>query len=66
MNGFLELTDGEMMTVDGGVGALVIAAGAVVLIGLTVAVGVIAYKSAEGMVGAIQQQQSCSGGGTGK
>jgi lactobin A/cerein 7B family class IIb bacteriocin len=60
MNGFLELSDSELVTVDGG-GALLVAAFAVGVIGITVGVGVLVYKSADGMVGAIQQKQSSGG-----
>ena len=60
MNAFLELSDSELTSVEGG-GALLVAAFAVGLIGITVGVGVIAYKSADGMVGAIQQKQSSGG-----
>ena len=66
MNSFQAVTDFEMQGVEGGVGALVIGAAAVVVIGLTVAVGVIAYKSASDLVDATQQQQQGSGTGGSK
>jgi hypothetical protein len=64
MNAFQTLSDVEMQGVDGGVGALVIGAFALVVIGITVGAGVIAYKSASELVNATQPQQqgSCSGG----
>jgi hypothetical protein len=63
MNAFQTLSDVEMQGVDGG-GALVVAAFVAVVVGVTVGVGVIAYKSASDLVNATQPQQqgSCSGG----
>jgi hypothetical protein len=63
MDAFQAVTDFEMQGVDGG-GALVVAAAAGALIGITVAVGVIAYKSANDFVNATQQQQGSGSGGS--
>jgi hypothetical protein len=61
MNAFLELSDSDMVSVDGGVGWMVIGAIALVGVGITVGAGIIIYKGTEGMVGAIQQKQSDGG-----
>ncbi len=61
MNAFQVLSDSELQSIEGG-GALLVAAFVVGVVGLTVAVGVIAYKSASDLVDATQQQNS---GGSG-
>jgi lactobin A/cerein 7B family class IIb bacteriocin len=59
MNAFLELSDSELTSVDGG--GLLVGAIIVVALGTTLVAGAILYKSADGMVGAIQQKQSSGG-----